>query len=314
MYQPLVTVAIITYNSSKYVIEALESVKAQTYSNIELVVSDDASTDCTVELCKDWLETNKDRFVHARLITVERNTGIAANCNRAIKAAQGEWIKSLAGDDALLPDCIEMYMTYAEQHPDCSLLHSKAVRYNQTFELCNRVKEESPIFEPFTKKNVTVKQQFEALLWESFIDSPSLIGRIQVLVEVGMYDESIPLCEDWPMWIKLSKAGYRFTYLDIESVNYRLSLSSISNNYYKQTDRPIFSPFYTINRAVYRSILKNELKVIARFFIVYYYYLRKIYTLLHLNKRSNRIAFLLFRVLAKPYFIYKKVMLRQILG
>ena len=79
MRQPLVSINITTYNSSKFIIETLESAKMQTYQNIELIVSDDSSVDNTVELCKKWIEKNKERFVRCKVITVEKNTGIAAN-------------------------------------------------------------------------------------------------------------------------------------------------------------------------------------------------------------------------------------------
>ena len=102
---PLVSIIVITYNSSKYVLETLESAKAQTYQNIELIVSDDCSTDNTVEICHNWIEQNKERFVRTELITVEKNTGIAPNCNRGVKAAKGEWVKLIAGDDVLHQNC-----------------------------------------------------------------------------------------------------------------------------------------------------------------------------------------------------------------
>ena len=104
--QPLVSIIVITYNSSKYVLETLESAKAQTYQNIELIVSDDCSIDNTVEICREWIENNKERFVRTELITAEKNTGIPANCNRGVKAAQGEWVKLIAGDDILYNNCI----------------------------------------------------------------------------------------------------------------------------------------------------------------------------------------------------------------
>lgn len=69
---PLVSVSVITYNSAKTVIETLDSIKAQTYQNIELIVSDDCSTDNTVEICRDWLTKNEKRFVRMELITVEK--------------------------------------------------------------------------------------------------------------------------------------------------------------------------------------------------------------------------------------------------
>ncbi len=106
----LVSIAVIIYNSSKYVVEMLESVKAQTYANIELIISDDHSTDDTVNVCQQWIEKNKEKFIRTDLITTPENKGVSANCtncNRGIKAAQGEWIKFIAGDDILLPECIE---------------------------------------------------------------------------------------------------------------------------------------------------------------------------------------------------------------
>ena len=76
--QPLVSIIVITYNSSKYVLETLESAKAQTYQNIELIVSDDCSTDNTVEICQNGSKTKNDLFV-MKLITVEKHRH-PANC------------------------------------------------------------------------------------------------------------------------------------------------------------------------------------------------------------------------------------------
>src|SRR5690606_12047202 len=103
---PLVSVVVITYNSAKYVLATLESIKAQTYQNIELIVSDDCSNDDTVEICRSWMVENCERFIRTELITTEKNKGIPANCNRGVTASQGLWIKIIAGDDLLLPNCI----------------------------------------------------------------------------------------------------------------------------------------------------------------------------------------------------------------
>ena len=105
--QPLVSVLVITYNSAKFVLETLESIKAQTYQNIELIISDDCSTDNIVELCQKWVEENKERFVRTQIITSDLNTGVSANGNRGRDACQGEWIKGIAGDDLLMPNCVE---------------------------------------------------------------------------------------------------------------------------------------------------------------------------------------------------------------
>ena len=82
---PLVSVCIITYNSSNFILDTLESVKVQTYKDIELIISDDGSKDNTVEVCRKWLMLNKKRFVNIVLLVSEQNLGISANYNRAIK-------------------------------------------------------------------------------------------------------------------------------------------------------------------------------------------------------------------------------------
>ncbi len=99
---PLVSVVLVTYNSAQYVIETLESIKAQTWQQIELIVSDDCSTDKTAELCSNWIDCNKGRFSKTKMITVLQNSGIPANCNRGLRAAQGEWVKIISGDDILI--------------------------------------------------------------------------------------------------------------------------------------------------------------------------------------------------------------------
>ncbi len=114
--EPLVSIVVITYNSSKFVLETLESIRKQTYQNIELIISDDCSKDSTIDICRNWIEKNKNRFVKAELITVERNTGIAPNANRGLKVAKGEWIKFIAGDDMLISNCIDELILFIQKN------------------------------------------------------------------------------------------------------------------------------------------------------------------------------------------------------
>ena len=115
---PLASIVVVTFNSAAYVLETLESAKHQTYRNIELIISDDSSTDNTIGICKKWLLNNKNRFVRTKLITVEKNTGVAANCNRGIANSTSDWIKFSAGDDLLLPNCIQDNMDFVINNPD----------------------------------------------------------------------------------------------------------------------------------------------------------------------------------------------------
>ena len=98
---PLVSIVVVTYNSSEFVLETLESAKIQTYKNIELIVTDDCSKDNTLEIVKDWVDKNKDSFIHTLVLEATVNTGISGNCNRGCNASKGEYIKTIAGDDTL---------------------------------------------------------------------------------------------------------------------------------------------------------------------------------------------------------------------
>ena len=73
---PLVSVVVVTYNDSAFIIETLESIKKQTYSNIELIVSDDGSNDDTVKLVKEWVRFNSYSFVSCKVMEVTNNSSL----------------------------------------------------------------------------------------------------------------------------------------------------------------------------------------------------------------------------------------------
>ena len=220
MEQPLVSVTVITYNSSKTVLETLESIKAQTYQNIELIVSDDCSTDNTVELCRDWIEQNKSRFVRTELLTVEKNTGVAGNCNRAGAACRGEWGKGIAGDDIMMPNCIQDCMDYIAAHPDTIYLFGKQKAFGASEERC---KEIDSIFD-YSFFNMTQEEQLHRLIFgENCVPATAVFCHRQHAKAIGVKnDERIPLLEDWPKWINLLRAGVKLHFVDKVLVKYRV--------------------------------------------------------------------------------------------
>lgn len=160
--KPLVTIAVTTYNSAEYVVETLDSVKAQTYDNIELIITDDGSKDDSVAICREWLEKNQSRFVRTLLIEGE-NIGVAGNTNRALYAAQGEWWKDLSGDDILPSDAVEKHMLYVRSHPGVGYFFGKEIFFVGKFSDKNFEPQEMPFRYVFFGKNITVKRQFSLL-------------------------------------------------------------------------------------------------------------------------------------------------------
>lgn len=228
--QPLVSVTVITYNSSKTVLETLESIKAQTYQNLELIVSDDCSTDNTVELCRKWIEQNKERFVRTEIITVEKNTGVSANMNRAEKACRGEWIKGIAGDDLLLPNCVKTYIDYVAEHPDAVYVFARMEIFGGDEEKRKRTEK---LFR-YDFFDLTLEQQYERLVFEgNCLPAPTNFYNRNAVAKLGIigYDERIPLLEDYPRWINLIKAGVHFHFIEMSLVKYRVSESSLSTQF-----------------------------------------------------------------------------------
>lgn len=227
MEQPLVSVSVITYNSSMTVLETLESIKAQTYQNLELIVSDDCSTDNTVEICRKWIEQNKSRFARTELLTVEKNTGVSANLNRAEIACQGEWVKGIAGDDLLMPNCIQDCMDYVKDNPETIYLFGIQKAFGTDEATCTRI---NNIFD-YSFFSKTQEEQLHRLVFgENCVPATTAFYNRAKVQNLGIKnDERIPFLEDWPKWINLLRAGVKLHFVDKVLVKYRIGGLSTGN-------------------------------------------------------------------------------------
>lgn len=230
---PLVTIIVITYNSAPFVLETLESARAQTYRNIELIVSDDGSTDGTIEICREWIARNGVRFVRSELLTVPENTGIPANCNRGVSAAHGEWVKLIAGDDALYPTAIEQNITYLQVHPHISVLFTAFNEFDVDLKESCFIRKRPKSNQRYFYETYSARNQFEHINTKGFASlAPSMFISQATLHEVEGFDERFKLIEDFPLYHKLTNKGIKLWYSDIVTVKYRRHLSAVdsSNN------------------------------------------------------------------------------------
>lgn len=225
---PLVSIIVITYNSSKYVLETLESAKTQTYQNIELIISDDCSTDDTVDICKEWLEENRERFVRTELITVVQNAGIPANCNRGIKACEGEWVKLIAGDDLLLETCLLKNINFVENNNEARFILSKvknigsiSKKLNKNDKVLNTIREK-------LYSSCANDQRKIYIRFPIFMNSPTFFIKSNLLKEIKYFDDSFNIYEDIPLLIKIFNLNVKVYFLDEVTVMYRIRNESIS--------------------------------------------------------------------------------------
>jgi len=218
----LVSVIVVTYNSSATVIETLDSIRQQTYENIELVISDDCSKDDTVVVCSEWLDKNKDRFVGVELLTIGHNTGVCANFNRAIAVAKGEWIKIIAGDDILLQNCINDYIAFICANPEAKWASSYIRKYNNNFQEKNCIARRHSMVPSFF--DLDISGQLKLMARQCVLYAPSLFINAAMLKSIGGFDESY-VAEDYPFYINALENGYKCYFLNKETVGYRIHTS-----------------------------------------------------------------------------------------
>jgi alpha-1,3-rhamnosyltransferase len=286
---PLVSIIVITYNSAKYVLETLESAKAQTYQKIELIIADDGSKDETVAICRKWLNANGARFVRIDLITVEENTGIPANCNRGLHASTGEWLKLIAGDDLLTSNCIMEFALFAIRNPRAECIASNMLVL-EGGEIIKKIK-----IDPYLI-NRTAEGQLKMLCRFFFIiPGPSMYIKRNILIQLNGYDERFKLVEDFPFLFKAMKNGIKFYHLDEELIIYRQHDESISRGKEDKL-KNTFGMFFNLDFYPY---LKKENYLLYRNFTLSN-------NISKTDKKVVRIFFSLIIRLTDPYYWYFK--------
>lgn len=300
---PLVSIIVITYNSSKYVLETLESAKNQIYENIELIITDDASTDKTVQICQDWLEKNRDRFMRSNIITSHINTGVSANCNRGFMFVHGEWVKYIAGDDALKENCINDFISFINNNPDSYIISANMHVYDGSLNQSNYlgIVDRSNI--SFNTKNITAAEQYNILLKGNCVSSPTLIIKKIVFDNIGGFDEEMPY-EDWPYMLKCTKFKYKIYFLNKCVVKYRKHNESICNN---SKENKIVNDSFKRERIIYDKYIKsniNKFDYLAD--MVKYCLISYIFRHPTLNKKNKYLSKTFYKISSTIYHLYKK--------
>ena len=228
----LVTIPVLTYNSSKFIIETLESIYHQSYKNIELIVSDDASQDDSVAVVKEWCSQPRvlERFTNVIHLTTDKNVGIPTNYNKCINASSGKWIKSIGGDDVLMPNCIEDNINFIAQNEDVKVLFSYLRIYNDTFDESNfsRISPSSYPSHIITDE-ITAFEQYQLFLVSDRIPfTPTIFINKEALLTAGLPKEHL-FSEDYQTKLNLTKAGYKMYFLEKETVLYRKHEKATNN-------------------------------------------------------------------------------------
>lgn len=119
--RPRVSIGLPVYNGENYMAAAIEGVLAQTFTDLELIIADDASTDRTAEICRDYAARDPRVRYHRN----ERNRGAAPNYNNLVRLARGEYFKWIAHDDVITPDYLAKTVDALDRRPEAVLAHTQ---------------------------------------------------------------------------------------------------------------------------------------------------------------------------------------------
>lgn len=253
--QPLVTVVIPLYNYEKYIASAIESVLAQTYPELELIVVDDGSTDGGPAIVEGFQDQR------LRLIRQRRNgCGVARAVSRGIAEARGEYISWLSADDYYLPEKIArnvQAMNEGRQHdPRLAMIHSQPGiesadrEYLASHcplppeEIDRQMREQGRVRWAFPAVPAADRDMLLHLLMWNQINGCTTLIRKDVFAEIGAFRDSWSVAQDYEMWLRMLLAGY--------SVKYLPDILTIVR-------------FHEVNKGLYQDIVPAEANLVGRF-------------------------------------------------
>jgi len=212
---PAVTIVIPAYNAARYIGQALDSIKAQTFSDYEVIVVNDGSED------RDELEQVLDSHPLPIVYISQENKGVSAARNAAIRIGRGPFYAQLDSDDQWTPDYLEVQLGFLRDNPDVAVVYPNATI----------IGDESDVELEFMKLSPSEGEvTFEALVKEKCVVMTSVTARMSAIREAGMYDENLRSCEDFDLWLRIVKSGGRIAYHRRPLVVYRRHLGSLSSD------------------------------------------------------------------------------------
>lgn len=189
MRAPTISVLMPVYNAERYLALAIESVLSQTYTDFELVIVNDGSTDSSKRIISAFTD---DRI---RYLENEGNKGIVYTRNRLIEEAKGKYIAWLDSDDVALENRLKVQHRFLEQHPDYDICGSYAKKVDESGRVTGSIK--------LFSKDIDVRCN---LLFTNSLITSSVMGRIETFRK-NFFNPTFTVTEDYDLWCRISKIG-----------------------------------------------------------------------------------------------------------
>ncbi len=241
---PLVSIVALSYNHGRFLVEALDSVVAQTYVHWELVIVDDASTDDSAAVIRAWVTAHPGRAAHVLLLP--KSDGACAAFNQGLARCGGEFVIDLATDDVLLPTRLaEQVAAFAALDDSYGVVYTDAELMDEAGTLLRRHYRRDAAGQPHPA--APSGDVFAHVLGHYFISSPTMMIRRRVLTDLGGYDASLAY-EDFDLWVRSARAWHYF-FLDRVLTRKRLHPHSHSRRAYQPGDPQLASTIRVCHKA-----------------------------------------------------------------
>ncbi|MFY0631071.1 MAG: glycosyltransferase [Flavobacteriaceae bacterium] len=218
---PLVSIIATCYNHEKYCLEALDSLKNQTYKNTELIIIDDCSTDNTVGVIEKWIEKNN---YDCNFIKHQKNVGLIKGANEGLEAANGLYYNFCSLDDIALPNKIEIQTKAFETNFNALLVISDIEVIDENSVLKNK----SFIRELMGRDQFPTSNYIEEFFKSDYLLSPSYLCHSRLFDVIGEFDENL-VFEDFDKKLAILTKEVEFVIVDKPTVRYRMFGDSMSN-------------------------------------------------------------------------------------
>lgn len=262
------SVIIPTYNSAGFIENTLASVVKQTYCNFEVIISDDGSTDETVEVIRNYF--HKRNFNNFKIIE-NAHSGPGATRNEGIKKAANDWIAFLDSDDEWTENKLEKIKEFITHEADVDLLcHSEKVILINGSELSS----------DYYKLWDSSVPPFVSLFRQNSLSTSAVIVRKEILIKAGMFDPSLPSAQDYDLWLRISLIpelnivyikeylGYYLLRSDNITSNYTVRYKCLNkifdkyksrlNEYSKNPHKDKISFLYKINNSYSKNLIQDR--------------------------------------------------------
>jgi len=226
MDQQLVSVIVLTYRKFDYFNDCMDSIFKQTYTKIELIISDDCSDNFDLEFIESYLIQNKkSNIINVNIIHHQKNVGTVKNFNDAIKQSKGEYVFVLASDDSYYDNEVIENVVNVFNEKNALIVTAYREIYDENFlHIIERLPKKKEVQK--IKKN---KKLYKALCKGNFISGACTYYRKAFFEQYGLFDEDYKLLEDYPKYLKATRNNCRIDFLDRPTIKYRWGGISTSN-------------------------------------------------------------------------------------